>query len=113
MDCLFCKIINREIPASIIHETDNILVFDDINPQAPIHKLIIPKEHISTLNDINEGHKILLGEMLLTASELAKKLGVSEPGYRTIFNCNKDAGQIVFHVHMHFLAGRTFNWPPG
>lgn len=113
MDCLFCKIIKREIPATIIYEDDICLAFDDINPQAPIHKLIIPKQHIATLNDLSDEHKPVTGHMLQVASQLAADLGIADDGYRVLANCNAGAGQTVFHIHMHVLGGRSMLWPPG
>ena len=112
-DCLFCKIVNREIPTDFLYEDENVVAFRDIKPQAPTHILIIPREHIGTLNDINQSHKELLGAIQLTASYLAKEEGIYEEGYRTVFNCNRDAGQTVFHIHLHLLGGRSLDWPPG
>ena len=111
--CLFCDIIQKNIPAKIVHESEHVLAFHDIRPQAPVHILIIPKEHIATLNDIKSEHQNIIGEMFLVANKLAKDFGFSEKGYRTIFNCNHDAGQDVYHIHLHLLAGRRFHWPPG
>ena len=105
-DCLFCKIINREIPADIVYEDDTVLAFRDINPQAPIHTLIIPHRHISNLNDANSDHQELLGYMILAATKIAKDNGVDESGYRLVMNCNEHGGQTVFHIHLHILAGR-------
>ena len=112
-DCLFCKIVNGEIPTNFVYEDENVVAFRDIKPQAPTHILIIPREHIGTLNDINQSHKELLGAIQLTASYLAKEEGIYEEGYRTVFNCNRDAGQTVFHIHLHLLGGRSLDWPPG
>ena len=112
-DCLFCKIIAGDIPADRVYENERILAFRDINPQAPTHILIIPKLHISTLNDLQPEHTELTGELIRTASELAKKEGIAEAGYRTGFNCNNAGGQTVYHIHLHLLGGRTFGWPPG
>ncbi len=112
-DCLFCKIRDREIPAEIVFENEFVLAFNDINPQAPIHILIIPKEHIPTSNDISASNMDMLGEMHLAAKEIAMKKGIATDGYRTIINCNSDGGQVVFHLHMHLLGGRQLNWPPG
>ncbi len=105
-DCLFCRILNGEIPADIIYEDDTVLVFSDINPQAPLHALVIPRKHISTLNEAGEDDQDLLGYMLLTAARIARDRGVDEAGYRTIINCNEQGGQTVFHIHLHILAGR-------
>ena len=112
-DCLFCKIISGEIPTDLVYEDKNVVAFRDINPQAPTHILIISREHIETLNDINQGHGDLLGAMQLTASYLAKEEGIYEEGFRTVFNCNRAAGQTVFHIHLHLLGGRSLVWPPG
>ncbi len=112
-DCLFCKIIEKDIPADIVFENDRILAFRDINPQAPTHILIIPKIHISTLNDLEDSHQELMGELLFTASKIAKSEGIYESGYRTGFNCGEAAGQTVWHIHLHLLGGRPFSWPPG
>jgi histidine triad (HIT) family protein len=112
-NCLFCNIVLKEIPADIIYENKYVLAFYDINPQAPIHILIIPKIHISTLNDIKKSHTQFIGELVKASSSIAKKIGVHHDGYRTVFNCNNDAGQTVFHIHLHLLAGRKLNWPPG
>ncbi len=111
--CLFCEIVQGKKPANIIHQTERIIAFKDIRPQAPIHLLVIPKEHIPTLNDIVPVQQDLIGEIFLVAKELAQKLGFAELGYRTVFNCNRDAGQDIYHIHLHLLAGRRFNWPPG
>ena len=113
VDCLFCKIIAGDIPADRVFENERILAFRDINPQAPIHILIIPKLHIPTLNDLQPEHSELTGELIRTASELAKMEGIAEAGYRTGFNCNDAGGQTVYHIHLHLLGGRTFAWPPG
>lgn len=112
-DCLFCKIISKEIPANIIYEDDLILAFDDIHPKAPIHKLIIPKKHIETLNDLQPEDTPILGAMFQAAKKIAQELNIAEPGYRIVMNCNQDAGQIVFHIHMHLLGGKTLAWSPG
>lgn len=112
-DTVFSKIIAREIPADIVHETDELLAFRDINPQAPIHILIIPKKPIPTLNDLTEEDTGLMGRMMLAARRIAADLGVAESGYRTLINCNRDGGQDVWHLHLHLLAGRRMGWPPG
>jgi len=112
-DCLFCKIVNNEIPAELIFEDDRIVAFNDINPQAPIHILIIPKEHFASLNDIPEEKKDLLGHILLRARQIAQNLGIRENGYRIVLNTAKDSGQDVFHIHFHLLGGRRMTWPPG
>lgn len=111
--CIFCEIAQGKRPATILHQTERVIAFKDIRPQAPIHLLIIPKEHIPTLNDLAPIHQDLIGEMFLVAKELAQQLGVAERGYRTVFNCNQEAGQEVYHIHLHLLAGRPMYWPPG
>jgi histidine triad (HIT) family protein len=113
MSCIFCRIANKEIPAKIVYEDDKVLAFHDINPQAPYHILVIPKKHISTLLELTEEDKDLIGHIYLVMNRLARELGVAERGYRVVVNCNKEAGQTVFHVHFHFLAGREMHWPPG
>ncbi len=112
-DCLFCKIINSEIPAKILYENDHVLAFHDVNPQAPFHVLIIPKNHIATINDIDEKHKEEIANLFLAAKEIAKQQGFADDGYRVVMNCNALAGQTVFHIHLHMLAGRAMSWPPG
>ncbi|HCD41029.1 MAG TPA: histidine triad nucleotide-binding protein [Firmicutes bacterium] len=111
-DCLFCKIARKEIPADIVYEDDDVLAFRDIRPQAPVHVLVIPKRHIASLADLTQEDKDVMGHVTLVASRLARDLGVSE-GYRVVINCGKDAGQSVFHIHMHLLGGRSLGWPPG
>ena len=113
MSTIFSKIISKEIHADILFENDKILAFRDISPQAPVHFLVIPKKEIKTINDINEGDKSLIGELFIVAKEIAKKEGISEKGYRTIFNCNEHGGQTVYHIHLHVLGGRQLEWPPG
>jgi len=112
-DCLFCKIVAGDIPADKVFENKNVYAFRDIDPKAPKHILIIPKEHIATTNDLTEAHKTLMGEIMLVAKEIAEQEGVAELGYRTVFNCNSDGGQAVYHIHLHLLGGRHMNWPPG
>jgi histidine triad (HIT) family protein len=112
-DCLFCKIAEGAIPASKIYEDDEVIGFNDINPQAPHHVLFIPKRHISTLNDLQNADAALIGKLYLAAKQHAANVGVAEEGYRTVMNCNALAGQTVFHVHLHMLAGRPMHWPPG
>ncbi len=112
-DELFLKIINREIPAEIVYETDEVLAFRDINPQAPVHVLIIPKEPIATIDDLEAGHAELVGKLILTAAEIARENGLSEDGYRLVMNCKKAGGQMVYHIHLHLLGGRQMTWPPG
>jgi histidine triad (HIT) family protein len=113
MDCLFCKIIAGEIPAAKVYEDTRLMALTDINPQAPMHLLVVPKEHIPTLNDLDATHDALIGEMLRRATALAADRGYDTSGFRTVFNCNADAGQTVFHVHLHVLGGRKMTWPPG
>lgn len=113
MPTLFTKIINREIPAKIVLETDSVIAFQDINPQAPHHVLIVPKMEIPTINDLDRESAPLIGELFLAAKELAVQFGVAESGYRVVMNCNQDGGQTVFHLHLHFLGGRALHWPPG
>ena len=110
---LFEKIIDREIPAKIIYEDDLCIAIEDINPQAPTHILIIPKKHITTINDLKPDDSTLIGEMFLIAKQLAKIENINNSGFRMVFNCNKDGGQTVFHIHLHLLGGRKLSWPPG
>lgn len=110
---LFLKIISREIPADIVYENDDVLAFRDLNPQAPLHVLIIPKVHIRTINEMQPQNAELFGKLFLAAQEIAAQQGVAEDGYRVVMNCNSAAGQTVFHVHLHLLGGRQFSWPPG
>jgi histidine triad (HIT) family protein len=111
--CLFCRIAAHEIPAKLVYEDDRMIAIEDINPQAPMHVLVIPKEHIATLNDIGSGHDALVGEMTRRAAAIASERGYADRGYRTVFNTNREAHQTVFHIHLHVLAGRSFSWPPG
>lgn len=113
MECLFCKIINREIPADIVFEDEHVLAFNDISPQAPTHQLIIPKKHISTLNDIEPDDLALIGRLQYTAAQLAKQQGFADDGYRVVMNCNEMGGQTVYHIHMHLMGGRALTWPAG
>ena len=110
MDCLFCEIVRGTIPAKIIYRDDVVLAFDDINPQAPQHKLVIPQKHISTLNELSSEENELVGHIIQTAKMLAKELNIADEGYRVVMNCNPGAGQTVFHVHAHLLGGRKLNW---
>lgn len=112
-DCLFCKMIAGEITPDTVYEDDEVLAFRDINPQAPTHVLVVPKVHISTLNDLDTDHAALVGKLYLAAKKVAGDEGLSERGYRTVMNCNAEAGQTVFHIHLHLLGGRPMNWPPG
>lgn len=113
MDCIFCKIVKKEIPASLVYEDEHIIAFDDLHPKAPTHKLIIPRKHIATLNDIEENDTQLMGNLMYTAQRLAKQLGIAKEGYRVVMNCNAGGGQVVFHIHLHLIGGRSMNWPPG
>ena len=112
-DCLFCKMVSGEIQPDTVYEDENVLAFRDISPQAPLHVLVIPKRHISTLNDLGENDAQLAGQLTLAAAKVAEQEGVAEAGYRTVMNCNAGGGQTVFHIHMHVLAGRSLSWPPG
>ncbi len=112
-DCIFCKIVAGDIPADIIYEDEDVLVFRDLNPQAPTHALVIPRCHIPTLNDLRPEDAQLVGKMSLAATTVARQEGIADEGYRVVFNCNAGAGQTVFHIHMHVLGGRPMGWPPG
>ena len=112
-DCLFCKIRDGEIPADLVFENDDVLAFRDLNAQAPTHVLIIPRVHISTVNDMTENDEMIMGKLFSAAKTIAAQEGVSGDGYRMVVNCNQQAGQTVFHIHMHLLAGRNMSWPPG
>jgi len=112
-DCLFCKIIQGDIPGDIVYQDDDVLAFNDVNPQAPTHILIIPKKHIATTNDAQAEDAAVLGKLMLTASRIAADNGFADDGYRMVTNCNELAGQTVFHIHLHLLAGRAMHWPPG
>lgn len=112
-DCLFCKMINGDIEPDKVYEDDTVLAFRDINPQASTHVLVVPKQHISTINDLQSDHAETVGKMYLAAKQIAQQEGVAEAGYRTVMNCNRDAGQTVFHIHLHLLGGRPLGWPPG
>ncbi len=111
--CIFCKIAAGDIPADIIYENEDVLVFRDLNPQAPTHVLVIPRRHVSTLNDLQPEDAELVGKMALAAKAVAEQEGIAQEGYRTVINCNAGAGQTVFHIHMHVLGGRPMGWPPG
>ena len=112
-ETIFDKIISKEIPSDIVYENNHYLAFKDINPQAPVHVLIIPKKRIPTINDLEENDNLVVGELILIAKQLAKSLEIDQEGYRLVFNCNEYGGQTVFHIHLHLLGGRPFNWPPG
>jgi histidine triad (HIT) family protein len=109
--CLFCRIVRREIPATLVAETEDCVAFRDINPQAPVHVLVVPREHVPSLNDANDA--AMVGRLALVAADIAKREGISDGGYRTVINTNADAGQTVFHIHLHLLGGRPMKWPPG
>lgn len=111
-DCLFCRVANRTLPAEIVGETEGLLAFKDINPQAPVHLLIIPTEHVATLADLTDRHTTLLGDAVHFANRLARQYQLSQ-GYRIVMNCGPQAGQSVFHIHLHLLGGRALRWPPG
>lgn len=113
IDCLFCKIIAKQVPARIVHEDDDTLAFEDIQPQAPTHLLVVPKKHIATLNEVAPEDAATVGRLFTTAASLAKQRGFADRGWRAVVNVNRDAHQLVFHVHLHVLAGRVFAWPPG
>ena len=112
-ECLFCKMVAGEIQPDVVYETDNVLAFKDIDPKAPTHILVIPKKHISTINDIGAEDAGLVGEFFLAAKEIALQEGMAAPGYRTVMNCNEQGGQAVYHIHLHLLGGRQMGWPPG
>lgn len=112
-NCIFCKMARGEVKPDVVFEDDRVLAFRDVNPQAPVHVLVIPKEHIATLNDLNGKHADLMGQLFLAAQRVAAQEGLSERGYRTVINCNRDAGQSVFHLHLHLMGGRSLSWPPG
>ncbi len=113
MDCLFCKIASKQINAKIAFENERVIAFYDLFPQAPVHILIIPKAHYTTLNDVPMADSAILGELVATAAHIAKELDMAEAGYRVVMNCNADGGQSVYHIHLHLLAGRRLSWPPG
>ncbi len=112
-DCIFCKIVAGDIPASLCYEDDHIIAFADIEPQAPVHKLIIPKQHIARLIDLTEQECAIVGRLQWVAAKLAKDMGFADSGFRTVMNCNDEGGQTVYHIHCHLLAGRQMQWPPG
>lgn len=113
VSCLFCKIARKEIPAKIVYEDDDVIAFDDIKPQAPLHVLIIPRDHIGKVSDLNDNDALIAGRLIVAAKKIAQSRGMQDSGYRIVLNCNKDAGQEVFHIHAHLLGGRKFTWPPG
>lgn len=111
--CLFCRIASGELSAKVVHEDELCVAFDDINPQAPMHVLVVPRRHIATLNDLGGDDRELVGHLVAVAGKIARQRGHDLPGYRVLFNCNAAAGQTVFHIHLHVLGGRTLGWPPG
>ena len=112
-DCLFCKIRDGLIPAKVVHRDEHCLAFEDINPQAPTHVLVIPHEHIATVNDLTPGNSAAVGHLFLAAAKIARERGHADTGYRVVMNTQRDAGQTVFHIHLHVLGGRPLGWPPG
>lgn len=112
-DCVFCRIASGEIPAALVYQDDQIVAFEDLNPQAPLHILVIPRRHIASMNEVSGDDASLLGSMLIVAKELAGQRGIDQSGYRTVLNCNEDGGQTVWHLHLHLLGGRSMGWPPG
>lgn len=112
-DCLFCNIVSGDIPADVVHESAGVIAFRDISPKAPTHILIVPREHISTVNDLQPAHESIVGSLFSAAKEIAADAGIAESGYRLVMNCNEGAGQSVFHIHLHLLGGRPMRWPPG
>ena len=112
-ECLFCKIVEKKIPAKLVHEDEHTLAFDDINPQAPIHTLVIPKRHVDSIQNLGEADQALLARLLLTCTKVAKDKGLADSGYRLVANTGRDGGQTVFHLHMHVMGGRHMAWPPG
>src|SRR6266508_1116302 len=110
-DCLFCRIISRDIPATIVYENERVIAFNDLNPQASTHVLVVPKQHIETLNDLSPANDAIVGEVVRRAAAIAKERGVSAGGFRTVFNTNRDAGQTVFHIHLHLIGGRSLACP--
>ena len=111
--CIFCRIVSGDMASDKVYEDEEILAFNDINPKAPTHIVVIPKMHIATLNELEEGHAALVGKLFLAARRMAEEQGFAEAGYRTVINCNRLAGQSVLHIHLHVLAGRLMGWPPG
>lgn len=114
-DCLFCKIVRSEIPVDLLYQDEKVIAFPDIHPKAPQHALVIPRRHIATLNDLSDTEEdtFLAGHIMQVAKRLASQLGIAESGYRILMNCNEGGGQVIFHIHLHLLGGRTMNWPPG
>jgi histidine triad (HIT) family protein len=113
IDCAFCRIAAKRLPAKIVYEDEQVVAFEDINPQAPVHVLVIPRKHIPTSLEIAQEHHDLIGHMLRTANEIARKRNIAERGFRLVMNTNREAGQTVYHIHIHVLGGRVMHWPPG
>jgi len=112
-DCIFCKIVNGTIPAQRVYQSETVVAFRDIRPQAPVHILIIPRQHVAMVSDLQRSDDALVGEMIAAANQIAREEGISAEGFRLVFNCGRNAGQDVFHLHLHLLGGRPFDWPPG
>ena len=112
-DCLFCRIVDGSLPADIVYENDSLIAFRDINPKAPTHILLIPRRHVATMNDLQDGDESLVGDLFITAARIAADEGLADDGYRVVMNCNEAAGQSVFHIHLHLMGGRAMTWPPG
>ena len=110
-DCLFCRIARKEIPVTLVHESDEFIAFRDIDPKAPVHVLVVPRRHVASLNDATDA--AMIGGLALVAADIARREGIADSGYRTVINTNGDAGQTVFHIHLHLLGGRRLSWPPG
>jgi histidine triad (HIT) family protein len=111
--CIFCKIVSGEIEAAIVHEDDEVVAFRDVNPQAPVHVLVVPRRHVATLDDLRPEHGEIVARMVLAATKIARDQDMSREGYRLVWNCGEGAGQSVFHLHLHLLGGRRMHWPPG
>jgi histidine triad (HIT) family protein len=111
--CIFCKIAKKEIPAKVVFEDESVLAFEDIKPQAPVHIIVVPKIHVERISNLTADHAVMIGKLILTAKDIARTKGIEASGYRLVLNCNKDAGQEVFHIHLHLLGGRKMHWPPG
>jgi len=112
-DCIFCKIVQKKMPCTLLHEEEEVIAFQDIHPQAPVHAVIIPKAHIARVSELTEENFPLVGKLVQVGNQLAKQQGLTDRGYRLVINCNQEGGQTVFHLHLHLLGGRTFHWPPG
>jgi len=113
MNCVFCNIIGKKIPSQIVYEDEEVLALEDINPQAPIHILVVPKKHISTILEAKEKDNELIGQLFQVANKIASNKGIAERGFRVVMNCNPESGQTIYHLHLHLLAGRAMHWPPG